>query len=134
MKNKVFTKQNIRNFVIWLIVFALIILFYKYVGCPFKQFLGISCPGCGMTRALKAVLRLDFGLAFEMHPLIFFMPAALIIWLMRKKIPPKIFEGLIIAAAVIMFAVYFIRLFSGSNIVCIDIKDGMIYKFLFGGG
>lgn len=134
MKNKVFTKQNIRNFVIWLIIFALLILFYKFIGCPFKEFLGISCPGCGMTRALKALLRLDFGLAFEMHPLIFFMPAALIVWLIRKKIPPKIFEGLIITAAVVMFAVYFIRLFSGSSIVCIDIKDGMIYKFLFGAG
>ena len=44
------------------------------VGCVFLYFLGIPCPGCGMTRALRALLRLDFAAAFGYHPLIFSMP------------------------------------------------------------
>lgn len=35
-----------------------------FTGCPFRFFFGISCPGCGMTRALLAALRLDFAAAF----------------------------------------------------------------------
>lgn len=44
------------------------------IGCVFLYFLGIPCPGCGMTRALLALLRLDLAAAFSYHPLIFVMP------------------------------------------------------------
>ena len=44
------------------------------IGCVFLYFLGIPCPGCGMTRAFQAVLRLDLAAAFSFHPLIFAMP------------------------------------------------------------
>ena len=37
--------------------------------CPAKIFLGGPCPGCGLTRAYLAVLRLDFSAAFRYHPL-----------------------------------------------------------------
>lgn len=137
MKYLTFDKLKIKKIILYLLIFAVLILFYKSVGCPFRVFLGISCPGCGMSRALEAVLKLDFSLAFQMHPLIFFMPAALAVFLLRKKIPPKVYEGLLIAAAVVMFTVYFIRLFSDSEIVYIDFKKGLIYDFLknlFDGG
>jgi len=44
----------------------LILLFYR---CPFRWIFRIDCPGCGMTRALMAALRLDFAAAFTYHPL-----------------------------------------------------------------
>lgn len=44
------------------------------IGCVFLHFFGIPCPGCGMTRALACLLRLDFAGAFEYHPLVFAMP------------------------------------------------------------
>ena len=45
-----------------------------FTDCPFRFFFGISCPGCGMTRALLAALRLDFAAAFSYHPLFFLLP------------------------------------------------------------
>ena len=35
---------------------------------------GIPCPGCGMTRAFFAALRLDFREAFRLHPMFWAMP------------------------------------------------------------
>ncbi len=37
--------------------------------CPFRILFGTPCPGCGMTRALLLLLRLDFRGALSMHPL-----------------------------------------------------------------
>ena len=47
----------------------LIFIFCLFYRCPFKLFLHVECPGCGMTRAIISVLKLDFRQAFEYHPL-----------------------------------------------------------------
>ena len=39
--------------------------------CPTALFLGIPCPGCGLTRATLALLRGDLGAALHFHPLVF---------------------------------------------------------------
>lgn len=44
--------------------------FVKYFFiCPL-HLLGLYCPTCGMTRAARALLRLDFSAAFRYHPLL----------------------------------------------------------------
>ena len=53
---------------------AFIIMGRTGVGCVFLYFLGIPCPGCGMTRAMRALLRLDFAAAFAWNSLIYAMP------------------------------------------------------------
>ena len=42
-------------FVAWLALYLL------DIGCVFRLMTGIPCPGCGMTRAWLAALRLDFS-------------------------------------------------------------------------
>lgn len=37
--------------------------------CFFRAWLGVPCPGCGMTRAYFALFRGDIGGAFFYHPL-----------------------------------------------------------------
>lgn len=37
--------------------------------CPMQLFFHTDCPGCGMTRAIIAFLKLDFSAAFAYHPL-----------------------------------------------------------------
>lgn len=43
--------------------------------CPSRALLGLPCPGCGMTRALAALLRGDFAAAFAFHPWAFALAA-----------------------------------------------------------
>ena len=54
-------------------------------GCPLQHFTGVPCPGCGMSRAVFALLRLDFAAAFRYHPMIFVLPPVLLYALFGKK-------------------------------------------------
>lgn len=63
MKNYNFYKKQI---LLWIFLAVGILLFYH---CPIKTIIGISCPGCGMTRALISALCFDFSKAFHYHPL-----------------------------------------------------------------
>ncbi|MEM1418084.1 MAG: DUF2752 domain-containing protein [Myxococcota bacterium] len=38
--------------------------------CVFRAATGLPCPGCGLTRASLALLRLDLGAAWSAHPLV----------------------------------------------------------------
>lgn len=42
--------------------------------CPVRHLTGIICPGCGMSRAWLAVLRLDLAAAFRYHPWFWSVP------------------------------------------------------------
>ena len=44
------------------------------IPCPTMRFLNIPCPGCGMTRAWQAVLRLELKTAFAAHPMFWSVP------------------------------------------------------------
>ena len=54
-------------------------------GCPLQHFTGIPCPGCGMSRALFALLRLDFGAALRCHPMIYVLPPVVLYTLLGKN-------------------------------------------------
>jgi len=51
-----------------LLILVVLVFSGKYV-CPVKGVFGIDCPGCRMTRAIFALLRLDIKSAFELHGL-----------------------------------------------------------------
>ncbi len=61
---------------IFIVIIAVFIVFQ--LPCPFLYFLNIPCPGCGMTRAVIGVFRLDFRYAFHMHPLFWTVPIFLL--------------------------------------------------------
>lgn len=42
-------------------ILALLVWKGLSVGCLFRRFTGLLCPGCGNTRATFALLRLDFA-------------------------------------------------------------------------
>lgn len=58
------------------IVFSYVAAYLLGIGCFFRYFFHIICPGCGMTHAMAALLQFDFKSAFFYHPMIFAMPFA----------------------------------------------------------
>lgn len=56
-------------------------------GCPTRRFFGVSCPGCGMTRACLSLFQLDFQAAFDYHPLVFVLAPALLYFVFREVLP-----------------------------------------------
>lgn len=67
---------QLKEKLIFLAVYIGIVATFRHFGilCLFRHFLGITCPGCGMTRAVLAALRFDFAAAFAYHPMFWSMP------------------------------------------------------------
>lgn len=90
-------RQRILLAFLFLLYFTIvyIIMWKTGVTCVFLHFFGIPCPGCGMTRALRAVLRLDFIEALHYNPLIYCMPyvfAYIFLDFKHKKVHNKIIK------------------------------------------
>lgn len=52
------------------------ILYYEYnliIPCVFNKITGLFCPGCGVTRMIFSITKLDLYQAFRYNPLIFCM-------------------------------------------------------------
>ena len=79
-----------------LFVYGLLLKLFD-VNCPIKFFTGISCPGCGMTRAVISCLKLDFASAFAHHPMVFSLPV-LAVYFIRDG---RVFKNTFVNAAVI---------------------------------
>jgi hypothetical protein len=43
------------------------------IPCLWKEFLGLTCPGCGLTTAFICLLKFDFAGALCANPLIFIL-------------------------------------------------------------
>ena len=98
------------------------------IPCPIKWLTGISCPGCGMTRSVLALLRLDFSAALQLHPLVFYLllaaPTMVILHLRNQNKPCK---RLLLVSAGLMVAVYLWRMiFLHSSVLEFAPKEGLI--------
>lgn len=120
---------------------AFVYLFFHVVGigCPIQFFTGVSCPGCGMTRAALAVLRGDFAAALSFHPLVFALPAAAFVFLLRRKMPVKIYKILTFTLIGLFVILYLIRMCDpGNDVVRFRPERGFfprVFKiFLYGKG
>ncbi len=80
MHNLLFTRRGNRIFALAAVGLLLILGLLSFSGllriekiappCLFHRMTGLNCPGCGGTRAISAMLRLDFAAAFWYNPLI----------------------------------------------------------------
>ena len=80
------------------------------VTCPILFFTGISCAGCGMSRAWMALLRGDWAGAFAFHPLFWLpVPAAALLFFQRR-VPKRAFRWGMGIVCVLFLSVYLVRL------------------------
>ena len=61
---------------------AALVLHILGIGCPVKALTGVSCPGCGMTRAWLSLLALRLPEALSYHPLFWMPPVAFAVTLL----------------------------------------------------
>ena len=99
------------------------------ISCPIRYFTGLSCPGCGMTRAFLSLFRLDFKSAFYYHPLFMLPILAVILYLLRKKLPKLLINISAFTMIIAFVIVYTYRLvFTDSDVVIFSPKDGLIHR------
>nr|MBQ8253776.1 DUF2752 domain-containing protein [Lachnospiraceae bacterium] len=83
-------------------------------ACPTVIFLGMPCPGCGLTRAGTLVLQKDFSGAWEMHPFIYAWILLVLYICYKRYIRGTAITGLIpmvIAITISMFVFYVYRMY-----------------------
>lgn len=101
------------------------------ITCPIKFITGISCAGCGMSRAWLAFLQLDMTKAFAYHPLFWLVPITVIVLLCKSKINIKIYK-IIIFTIIIMFAIVYIcrLIWSGDDVVVFEPQNNILFRII----
>lgn len=137
---RAFSKPNEKNRwkTVWerLKLCAFIMLLYLFlsllhIGCPIRFVTGICCPGCGMTRAVLAALRLEFAKAFYYHPLFIMAPIMFLLFLFETYIKPGIYKAAWIIIIILFIIVYIFRLFIFHNdVVVIDIDKSIVLRLI----
>lgn len=98
--------------------------------CPILWLTGFSCPGCGITRALVSLCRLDFAAAWHYNPVIFYLvPAAPFYLIAELRRANKLKEAILWITVGLLIAVYLYRLLiSHSPVVQADFSQGFLAK------
>lgn len=113
-----------------IVIFYSVLQLFK-ITCPIKFVTGISCPGCGMTRAwLSLLLRFDIHKAFYYHPLFWIPPIGLAVILLKKKLKPSIYKIIIfsICAAFILVYIYRMLFLNDGVVICFKPGNNIIAK------
>lgn len=101
------------------------------VTCPIKYITGISCAGCGMSRAWIALLHFNIHEAFMYHPLFFLPPVVVIVMLLKSKINIKFYKIFMFTMAGAFVIVYFYRMFIGTgDIVVFEPQNNILFRII----
>ena len=120
-------KNDIRALLLIAAFYAVIEL--AGVTCPIRWLTGISCAGCGMSRAWLSLLRGDLAAAFAYHPLVLLPIPAALLFLFRKKLPRWIAWGGLAVIVAAFCVVYGIRMLSPEDtIVVFEPREGLIWR------
>lgn len=65
--------EKVKEFLILIIIwiFFLILILTKSLKCPFNELTGLHCTGCGITRLMLSLFKLEFYQAFRYNPFVF---------------------------------------------------------------
>ena len=105
------------------------VFYFVGIGCPIKYVTGISCGGCGMTRAYLSLLHLDFAGAFHYHPLFFLPPVFLLLVVLKSRISSSLYKVLMFTIIGAFLIIYLLRLFDPTDtVVVFSPGKGLIYR------
>ena len=79
---------------------------FGYV-CPSEIFLGLPCPGCGLTKAALLLVKGDITGSLRMNPMLLFIPVYFILLICKKKKGADIY---LIAIIILSLIVYCLRM------------------------
>ena len=101
------------------------------VTCPIKYITGISCAGCGMSRAWIALLHFNIHEAFMYHPLFFLPPVVVIVMLLKSKINIKFYKIFMFTMAGAFVIDYLYRMFIGTgDIVVFEPQNNILFRII----
>ena len=104
------------------------LLFALGITCPIKYVSGISCPGCGMSRACFSAICFDFDAAFAYHPLwILLLPFAVTAVALYARKKRRAFRACIVGGVILLLAVYVWRMIASTgDVVVAEPQNGLI--------
>ena len=104
-------KMNKKRWALAAMLLLCLARFALGIPCPVEHLTGIPCPGCGMTRGLWSLVRLDFSAAWRYHPASFALLPAAILWLvLRGRGMKRASYGVLWGFFALLMLVYIIRL------------------------
>ena len=129
-------KKRCRDFFFFCLLLGVYVAFITLtgIGCPIRFSTGISCPGCGMSRAVLLMLSGHFRAAFRMHPLVYaVLPAG--IWLFfgpeQTAGLRRFKKGMITVLVVLLLAVYAWRIYHHDPLLSIDPSLGSVLQWFY---
>ena len=82
--NKEKLKKSKKIIFITLLLFIIYLYLNKrfsfYIPCLFHKITHLYCPGCGITRMILSIFKLNFYQAFRYNPLMFFLAPFILIY------------------------------------------------------
>lgn len=109
---------------------AIVILLYVIlkIPCPIRYVTGISCPGCGMTRAFVSAIKLDLAAAFGYNPAwVAVIAGGIALTFLRIFKKERAFEIILYVTLGAIILTYLVRLaFFRDSVVAIELDKGLI--------
>ncbi len=95
IKLGVIMKKIDKSLIYTIIIFIFInivyyITFKSFIPCLIHKITGLYCPGCGISRMLISIVKLDFYQAFRYNPFLFILLVAYLIYQIIKLITYKL--------------------------------------------
>ena len=130
LKNIAIKYKDVLGLLCGLGVYCAIALAFN-LQCPIRALTGVSCPGCGMTRAVISLFRLDFKAAWYYHPLVFaIVPFATVLFLLKLKNKERLRKFFIVLVCLFLVSVYLYRfVVIKSPVLKFNPKNGMVFQF-----
>lgn len=107
-----------------------IVVFSGVYQCPIKWLTGISCLGCGMSRAYIELVKGNVSLAFTYHPLFLIPIVWVIIYCFRNKLSHRSYNLILWFMVILFIVTYIYRIMTHDPILTFDVKEGVIYKLV----